>query len=224
MKPRASSVRLSKEEIDLVYHLLRKASLSEEKPYIRAISKHLLTSGDYFSLQEFSGWYGSTFLAPKVAEIAKSFLEEVIPDVIIELGAGRSKWFGTALSEKLRAPLISVDKREEFSPDLVLDLEEPLGCIRLKGLLDSYTHPVIAMADLLHCLSATAQGSLLNLLWRHEDGMSLILEYDTSLREYGDSFIRQTGEKGCCFAFLDFIERYTSCSYSLPPYRLWVIA
>ena len=170
----SSQTTLTKQEADLLYHLLRKAAVSSERDVIGKLAKHLLQGPWYKGLLSFSSWYGRTYLLERIpwhvweGEVSR----------VLELGAGYG-WLGKGLSKKLKVPYLSVDKRKENKPHIVLDLETWAGIEKLCAILGR--EDLVVMSDLLHCMEP---GWVLELMDVLSENRLLILEYDVQ-GEYG---------------------------------------
>lgn len=187
---------LTKREWDLLYHLLRRASMDPySKPIALGLAQHLLSGPDYPSLLNYSSYYGSRYLLPRLISLLRRF--RVSPRRIVELGAGRA-WLGRGLSEEFGVPLVTVDKRREFSPTLVLDLESQGGLEELSRVLKD--QDLIVMADFLHCLDSSWE-DLFRLLSPYS---SLVLEYLIG-GTYGESFKRQIEAYGGNFRYREYL-------------------
>ncbi len=146
---------MHKEEMDELYHLLRKASnegsgnySAEPANVVYGMAKHLLEGKDYLRLVQYCQYYGEKYLLQPTYE---AILEkDWSPSWIVEFGAGLG-WLCRGLTVKLKASgAFTIDKRMWAATDLVADLETTDGIElvqdRLKG------GDIIVMSDFLHCV------------------------------------------------------------------------
>lgn len=152
---------MNKEEIDELYHLLRRASNIrvdptagltplEEINILYGLCRHLLAGGDYAALIKFSQYYGRRFLLkPTCDAISKTGWAFTR---IVEFGAGLG-WLGRGVAAEFNLlPTLFIDKRPWVMIDVVADLETEKGIeVALSHLRED---DLIIMCDFLHCLDA----------------------------------------------------------------------
>lgn len=152
---------MTREEIDQLYHLLRKVSNiageidtttgltpAEEISVYEGLCRHLLSGGDYLALVRFSSYYGTKFLVEPTYEATKKTGWEF--SRIVEFGSGLG-WLGRGLSARLGLlPCMFIDKRPWTLTDVVADLETEKGREQVLG--EMRDGDLIVMCDFLHCL------------------------------------------------------------------------
>lgn len=182
--------KLSKNDMDSLYHCLRLVSNSgdqEFKEIIYGLSRHLLVGGDYLALVKFLDFYGSTYLMDDILhQVSESHIQA---DRIVEIGAGTG-WFGRRIAYVLDAGLMSVDKRRWGLIDMVLDLELDSDLDTLFRSLRPYD--VIVMSDFLHCISNPRR-----IIYKLEKWPMIILEHNSTISEHAESYFVQIGRYGC---------------------------
>jgi len=176
---------LSKEEVNELYHLLRRVSLSdnyEETFALQGLMQHLSTGGDYLSLLKFTDWYGSTFLAEAVRTAIVDF--GVSFDRIVDIGSGLG-WLGRTISSYFgMIPIVTIDKRRWTGVDYTLDIEEVEDLEKLISLLEK--DDLVVMGQVVHCVRQPEV-----ILQQFSHWPLLIVEYNAEHEKYGQSYIDQ---------------------------------
>jgi len=202
--------RLTQQEVDVVYHVLRKASLScDDWPAIDSLACHLFMGPKYEQLCDYLSWYGSKFIYPAF----KEELDRVLNGMwshrtfsrVADLGAGRG-WLGGLLSIDYGKRTLFVDKRDLVEPSrlnyyangsavpnmmMELDVETDSGLDFLERELQS--SDLLVMCDVLHCIDDWAE--LLVRLSKRCD--IAILEYTSPDNpQMAESYYRQLSKYG----------------------------
>lgn len=195
-----------KEDIDLLYHLLRKVSNKGEdwKRPVEGLFSHLMHGPYYNGLLDFEELYGILYLLPKVLKIAETELgiKGSVINRVVDLGCGRG-WLGRGFGMHFKINTLLVDKRiEHISPrcNTVVrckDLETPKGLNWLRKALEP--EDLVVMCDFLHCLEDPDE-----LLEALPDGQALIILEYTSPEHYAwlSSFYAQ-------------VKRYDAAAFSI---------
>jgi len=191
---------LTKEEIDQLYHLLRRASNiaedsrfsggltpSEQISVFYGLCRHLLAGGDYQALLRFSQFYGEQFLLQPTFEAIRDAGWK--PKRFVEFGAGFG-WLARGLAGKFGLlPVLLVDKRPWPLIDLVEDLETEEGIDKVKACLDD--GDVIVACDFLHCVELPR-----SIMKNFSKWPTVVLEYLPSEEELLESFLVQITRYG----------------------------
>jgi len=151
-----------KEDYDIYYHILRKASnecagntrKQEEASRLLGLARHLLGGGDYLALIQYSAMYGEKFLIkPAIDLITKEGLK---PTRVIDIGAGLG-WLGRGLTLKLmqgcisEPDLVTVDKRNWSMITERLDIEDKDDRDYLIHTYPPDGSTLVTMCEFLHC-------------------------------------------------------------------------
>jgi len=183
---------MDKEDIDRLYHLLRKVSNTTERNsplpnMIYGLSRHLLAGGDYLSLIQFLSYYGETFLVEPVTKALKESGWKF--DRVVELGAGLG-WLGRRIAINYdNCPALFVDKRPWTMIDLVADIETPEGMTQVLNTLKQ--DDLIVMSEFVHCLN-----NPIEVLEQFSRWPKLIIEYQSENLEHHESYTRQIQRYG----------------------------
>lgn len=192
------SVNITKEDIDQLYHLLRKFSGSDEfREPVEDIFTHLFKGPRYCHLLAYSEFYGQRYLLLEVIKFIYEFHLEDKFKRVVDLGCGRG-WLGHGIAHHFNAWPVLVDKRQTVGGNLEeraviyhnVDLETEEGLVFLRSVLQP--KDLIVMCDFLHCIENSKQ--LLEMLASHR---IIILEY-TSPNDYSrlSSYHRQLKRYG----------------------------
>jgi len=197
-------LKLKKQEIDQLYHLLRQASNisedyrintkacltpQEQINVIYGLCRHLLAGGDYSALVQYSQFYGLSYLLEPTFQAIKSIGWQ--PKRIVDFGAGLG-WLGRGLAAKFGLlPTLFVDKRPWSLINLVADLETQEG---IDAVLNELSDgDLIVSCDLLHCLEDPQQEMADFSGWP-----MAMLEYYPTNQEFKKSYSLQIHRYGAC--------------------------
>lgn len=195
---------MEKQEIDQLYHLLRRVSnIFEDKKLstktcltpqeqinvVYGLCRHLLAGGDYSALVQYSQYYGESYLLSPTFQAIKATGWQ--PKRIVEFGAGLG-WLARGLSAKFgMLPTLFVDKRPWPLINLVADLETQEGVDKVLNELED--GDLIVSCDLLHCLEDPQQAMADFAEWP-----MAMLEYCPSSEELKGSYSTQIRRYGAC--------------------------
>lgn len=230
-------MQASKGDLDTLYHVLRKASLSdkETKKAVDSICTHLCRGPSYQDLDEWLSYYGKKYILPHVLDALANC--HVKFSHVIELGAGTG-WLGQEIAATYRVDCALVDKRYPIEkmdnvwdrtysrPDghsttwSHLDLETDDG---LKALTNTLRPgDLLIMSEFLHCLDdpESVVASLVHYPW-------VVVEYDAADPIYGQSYIEQLAKYGAT-AYPDLyrniaVGRSRKLIRNIHPYIGWVL-
>lgn len=175
------SANITKEDVDQLYHLLRKFSNSGDEfiEPAKSIFTHIFYGPAYENLLAYSEFYGQRYLLPKVIDLIHKFHWEDKFKRVVDLGCGRG-WLGYGVAHRFNKWPVLVDKRSNVSAPLqdrtmfyCLNLETGKDLRYLKAVLEP--KDLIVMSDYLHCIENPKQ--LLGVLESHS---MIILEYTSS--------------------------------------------
>lgn len=224
---------MNKEEVDELYHLLRKASNdmsmgtnpdpitgltpAEEGSRILGLTRHLLGGGDYPALVQFLQMYGEKYLIEPVANYVLLWGKR--PERIVELGAGLG-WLTRGVSRILKVDrTLTIDKRAWSLTDVVLDLETDYGVKKLLALLKE--GDFIFMCDFLHCIEDPNQFLTMLNKWN-----LVVVEYCPQREDYGLSYSAQLSRYGARAFSVDEMEALAPGRpkhlMEIEPYRIYL--
>jgi len=135
---------------DNLGHFLRALSVRGteiEKKLVLGYGKHLLQEPDYDSLASYLAWYEKNFLIDRIVNYVQWRGWEV--NRVLDIGSGESS-LGQGIATVLKTPCLRIDKRNRFSPDLVLDIENIYSRNLLLGNLQD--KDLLLFGSLWHCL------------------------------------------------------------------------
>ena len=186
-------LKVTQEEIDQLYHLMRKVSNEEgpsyiEQPgvFIAGLARHLFGGGDYLALLQYLDWYGDTFLRVNVNEYIESMDWKF--NRVVEFGAGLS-WLSLGIASHFGIEYYTIDKRPWGGVKRVLDLETPEG--RTAALHGMHDDDIIVMSDFIHCVKDPAEIIDTFSKWK-----MIILEYAPFDDDMWDSYNTQLKRHG----------------------------
>ncbi len=185
---------MEREQIDMLYHLLREVSNEGDRQVsteitdaIYGLAGHLLGGKDYLRLVQYCRYYGEKFLIQPAYE---AILEKGWqPTRFVELGAGLG-WLCRGLASRFRiAGVLTVDKRPWMAIDVLADLELGSGLLKVDEQLEA--GDIIVMSDFLHCVE-NPEG----ILRAFPEYPMAILEYAPTNEDYISSYTAQLKRYG----------------------------
>ena len=135
--------------VDNWYSLTRTISLFDEETrrILFGLCNHLLQGPDYDKLATFLAWYQEKFFTNKVINYLSMRGWKI--NRVLDVGSGKSS-LGKSIGESFGVEVITVDKRREFEPKWVLDIEN----VYHRGILKDNIkeNDLLVFSQLWHCI------------------------------------------------------------------------
>lgn len=209
--------------VDNLYNDLRKISIADlDKESVRSINglvKHML-GNNYPGLLRWLNWYGCNFMVPEIVKALSNFHWKT--NQVVEFGAGIYGWMGRNIADKLSAAYISVDKRPEFNPLLVLNLETSRDLKKLESLTSVKDRStVIVASEFLHVVNHPEK-----IINRFKANRWVVLEFNIDDALFGRSYREQIKKYGCTPVshddILSMFYGHRITVFPIAPYNLYV--